>query len=47
MKTYHVDVDLTALRPAVQQREHIYNMVQPHRALGYSTPAEYPAHHAR
>ncbi|MBI3621338.1 MAG: transposase [Nitrospirae bacterium] len=31
----------------MHQWEHVYNTVRPHQALGYLTPAEYLAHHAR
>jgi len=44
---YDGDLELTALRPALHQWEHVYNTVRPHQALGYLTPAEYLAHHAR
>jgi len=44
---YDGDLDLAALRPALRRWEMVYNTVRPHQALGYLTPAEYLAHHAR
>ena len=35
--------DLAGLRPALLAWEETYNIVRPHRALGYLTPAEYLA----
>lgn len=45
-ESYLGDVDLSSLRAAQQQWEHIYNHIRPHQALGYLTPAEFLAHHA-
>ena len=44
---YPGDFDLPTLRTAQRQWEHLYNHVRPHQALGYLTPAEFLAHHAR
>lgn len=44
---YPGDFDLPTLRTAQLHWEHLYNHVRPHQALGYLTPAQFLAHHAR
>lgn len=44
---YDGDLGLAALRAALRVWEQTYNHIRPHEALGYLTPAEFLADHAR
>ncbi len=46
-EVYELPWTATALNQHARQWEHTYNTVRPHQALGYLTPAEFLAHHAR